>query len=156
MFIATLALIQLQNMLLLGEKLDGKFKGLINGPGGVQEPGETLLECLLRECMEEFRISLYREQVRHLAVLNCYAAGILDFQVHVYWTDSIGGIPQETTAMRPHWAFCDELPYDKMHPGDRYWIPQALDHAQFNANLYYKEPGRGFQGIEFLSYDPTV
>lgn len=156
MFTATLALIEIQNLVLLGEKKDGRFKGLVNGPGGVQEPGESLVDCLVRETWEEFKILLDKDSLQHVAVLDCYTGDELDFRVHVYWTNGFIGFPEETESMKPMWAFRNELPYAQMHEADPFWMPRALARVQFNANMYYREQGKGYLGIEFHPFNPAI
>ncbi|MCX6787082.1 MAG: hypothetical protein NTY93_00970 [Candidatus Kaiserbacteria bacterium] len=67
MKIATLAIITRGNKILLGLKRNGCEigDGTLNGPGGKQEPCETLVECLMRVRGEKFNANVYyRERAK--------------------------------------------------------------------------------------------
>jgi 8-oxo-dGTP pyrophosphatase MutT (NUDIX family) len=59
MKIATLGIVLKGGKVLLGEKKKGEIgTGVLSGPGGKLDPGETLEECLIRETREELKIEL--------------------------------------------------------------------------------------------------
>ena len=39
----------------------------------------------------------------------------------------------ETEEMKPSWFEIDKMPYDKMFPDDKYWMPYILDGKKINA-----------------------
>jgi 8-oxo-dGTP diphosphatase len=154
MKIATLGIITRGNQVLLGLKQGGSEigDGTLNGPGGKKEPDETILECLLRETEEEVGIVLNPEQVEKLAIITFHAAGVSDFQVHVYRSSSFSGEPHETSSMIPGWYDVHTFPIDRMLESDRAWFPLVIRGKKFRANVYYRERAKGFIRIEFYPF----
>lgn len=152
---ATLAIIVKDNQVLLGEKKKGEIgTGTLNGPGGKQEEGETLVECLVRETKEELDITLLPEKLTYSGVITFCVAGVPDFEVHIYRTDTFEGTPKETADMIPGWYPTTRLPLEKMLESDRAWFEKAVQGKTFNATVYYKERAKGFERIEFLPPTP--
>lgn len=157
MKLATLALIDTGERVLFGEKKRGEIgTGKRNGPGGKLEPGETLLECIVREAREELKIELDPAALTHVAVVTFFSAGEPDFKVHVYWTDTFTGEPTETVHMIPHWHERKNLPFHLMHDGDWTWLPTALNQEKFNAHVYFSGRAEGWIDTQFFDYDPTL
>ncbi len=138
---------------MLGEKKKGEIgTGTLNGPGGKLDPGETLVECLVRETFEELEIRLNPATLEEIAVITFFAAGVSDFKVHIYWTDEFEGELHETADMIPSWHALNKLPFDQMLEGDREWFAKAVRGEKFNANVYYKERAKEFERIEYLPF----
>lgn len=157
MRIATLAIITPGNQVLLGLKKGKPLigAGTLNGPGGHLEPGETILECVIRETEEEIGITLEPEKVEKVAVITFYSGGVPDFEVHTYRAYDFIGEPKETESMIPEWYDIDRLPVDRMLQSDRAWFPQLIRGEKFNANVYYRNRARDFNRIEFFPFsDP--
>ncbi len=153
MKIATLALIIQNGHVLLGRKKKGEIgTNTLNGPGGKLEPGESLVDCVVRETNEELGIKLVPEQLDEVAVITFYAAGEPDFKVHVYRTDYFEGTLAETADMIPAWYPCDDLPLDQMLESDRMWFGKAIAGEKFRADVYYLARAKDFQRIEFADY----
>lgn len=156
MKIATLAIITRDGKTLLGEKKKGEIGiGTLNGPGGKLDPGETILECVIRETMEELKITLFANRLEKVAVITFFSAGDPDFQVHVYRTDYLEGELTETADMIPGWYANDSLPFDRMLGSDHMWFRRVVDGEPFNANVYYRERMKGFERIDFLPFEDT-
>ena len=66
--LATLMFVVQKGRILLIRKKRGIGAGKVNGPGGKFEPGETALQCVLREVREELHIDI--EDAREMGVLN--------------------------------------------------------------------------------------
>lgn len=155
MVIATLGIILGENgkEVLLGEKKKGRVgTGVLSGPGGGQEPGETLEECLIRETQEELELVLDSASLELVAVIDFYAAGALDFSVYIYHAKILFGEIKETADMIPGWYPVDDLPFDRMFGSDRYWFEKAVRGEKFRANVYYYKRAKGFIRIEFLPF----
>ena len=123
MKIATLGIITRGNQVLLGLKQGGSEigDGTLNGPGGKQEPHETILECLTRETAEEVGIVLDPQQVEKLAIITFYAKPeVLDFQVHVLHKQ-FEYEPRETPSI-PAWYDINAFPIGRMLESDRAWF----------------------------------
>lgn len=144
--------------ILLGEKRGGSEigDGTLNGPGGKQEPGETLLECACRETEEEVGIRLNPALLEKAAVLTFYAAREPDFEVHVYRAFAFEGVPTATESMVPGWYPVEKLPLDRMLESDRRWLPQLLCGERFNAQVFYRERAKEFERIVFLPFVPEA
>ena len=157
MKIATLALIVRKNTVLLGFK-QGKPEigdGKLNAPGGKVEPGETILKCLVRETKEEVDVELDPRRAEEVAVIVFYAAGVADFEVHVFRTETFTGEPHDTESMRDlYWYPIDDLDdmKDDMHESDLRWMPQAIRGRKFRAHVFYERRGEGFKEIKFFPY----
>jgi 8-oxo-dGTP diphosphatase len=153
MKIATLGVIFEDNQILLGEKKKGEIgTGVLSGPGGKLDPGETLSECLVRETREELEIELDSASLELVAVIDFYAAGELDFRVYTYFGKILSGKIHETADMIPAWYPSNALPFDRMYEADRHWLAKALQGEKFNANVYYRSRARDFDHIDFLPF----
>ncbi|KND49718.1 MAG: 8-oxo-dGTP diphosphatase / 2-hydroxy-dATP diphosphatase [Parcubacteria bacterium C7867-008] len=154
MKVATLAIIVKDGKVLLGEKKKGEIgTGTLNGPGGKLDPGESVLECLIRETDEELGIELFPEYLKKVAIITFFAAGEPDFQVHVYRTDTFEGELVETADMIPNWYDIEDIPYDRMLGSDHMWFARAISGEPFNANVYYRERTKDFINIDFLPFE---
>lgn len=152
MKIATLGLVIRDGKLLLGEKKKGEIgTGVLSGPGGKLDPGESLTQCLVRETREELGIELDGNALEEVAIIDFYAAGQLDFRVHVFRTDLFTGELTETEDMVPGWYSLDALPFDRMYEGDRHWMARAVRGEKFMADVFYSERAKKFDRIEFTS-----
>ena len=152
MKIATLGVILQDQKVLLGEKKKGEIgTGVLSGPGGKLDPGETLEQCLIRETREELKIELDPASLELTALIDFYAAGEIDFRVYVYRAKVSSGELKETADMVPAWYPLYKLPYERMYEADRYWLPRVLDGEKFRANVYYRDRARDFDRIEFFA-----
>lgn len=124
--VATLMFIRDRDLVLLIRKKRGLGAGKINGPGGRIEPGESPIECAIRETEEELLVTPH----------NVRAAGELFFHAeddmprihgHVFVATAYRGEPRETEEAIPLWTPVHDLPFDEMWEDDRYWLPQVLD-----------------------------
>jgi 8-oxo-dGTP diphosphatase len=155
MKVATLALIKQDGKVLLGEKKKGEIgTGILSGPGGKLDAGETLIECVIRETFEEYGIQLLKEDIRQIARITFYASGEPDFDVHIYHAGRFEGVLMETPDVKtPEWFPLETLPLSRMYDGDRHWFEKALGSEPFCANVYYKERAKEFERIKFLPPD---
>lgn len=104
----------------MGLKKRGTAKDKWNGFGGKQERGETVVQTMLRELKEEADVDgIDYEQVGFLDFGN-------DACAYLYLVTSWKGTPAETEEMVPQWFDIDQIPYDRMWPGDRVWLPRIL------------------------------
>lgn len=155
---ATLGIITRGDQVLLGLKQGNPEigEGTLNGPGGKQEPGETLVECLVRETEEELGILLNPGAAEKVAIITFHGNGVPRFEVHVYRADEFRGEPRETESMVPGWYDIDALPLDRMLPSDHAWFPRAIRGEKFNANVYYEDGTKGFTHIEFFPFEGSA
>ena len=153
MKIATLGIILQDNKVLLGEKRKGEIgTGVLSGPGGKLDLGETLPECLVRETREELEIELDPASLELVALIDFYAMGEVDFRVYVYHARILSGELHETADMVPAWYPLSDATFDRTYEADRHWLPKAARGEKFNANVYYRDRARDFDRIEFLPF----
>jgi 8-oxo-dGTP diphosphatase len=124
--IATLVYLIDGDRLLLIRKLRGHGMGKVNGPGGKVEPDETPLACAARECMEETGITpLDLEPLVELRFLDDEDREPpmlgLAFRARRFH-----GTPHPTPEAEPFWCSVNSIPYARMWPDDRIWLPRLL------------------------------
>ncbi len=158
MKLATIAIITWQGETLLGFKTTGETgKGTFNGPGGKYENDvdRDLADCVIRETAEEIKVTLFRDQLKKVAILTCFSGDEITYEVHVFRTSDFQGAPRETKDMIPEWFPNDALPFEKMLEADRAWFRRAIDGEPFCANIYYREGTQDFQKIRFFPFRDT-
>lgn len=128
--------------LLLQRKSAGRLgEGKWNGPGGKVEPGETPLECVVREVWEE----------TGLTVSDLTEQGVVDFYfgekpepdwvVHIYTTSTFSGEPKGSDEGELRWFSVDEVPYGEMWQDDAHWLPVLLEGKRFRGVFIYDVDG---------------
>jgi len=122
---ATLLFVVRDGRILLIEKKRGHGAGKVNGPGGKIDPGETPLECALRETEEELLISV--KTARKAAELRFHMSDYPDIICHVFIAKDFDGTPTETDEAVPLWVALDAIPYERMWQDDRHWLPLVLE-----------------------------
>lgn len=109
---------------LLIRKKRGLGAGKINGPGGKMDPGETSLECAVRETQEELGVTAL-EPVKHGELWFQFVDG-LALHVDVFRATRWQGEPVETPEAIPLWTSLAELPFEEMWADDRFWLAEVL------------------------------
>jgi 8-oxo-dGTP diphosphatase len=120
---------------LLIRKLRGLGAGKINAPGGRIEPGESALECAVREVREETGVT----------PIDVSEHGTLSFQfvdgysIHavVFRAERHRGKPRATDEAIPLWADVDRLPFSEMWADDRLWVPLLLQGRHFSGRFVF-------------------
>lgn len=134
----TLCLICKDSNILLGMKKRGFGAGKWNGFGGKLKDGETIEEAAKREVLEEAGVE----------VKSLEKQGILEFEfennpeileVHVFGAADFSGEPKESDEMAPQWFVADALPFDKMWPDDRHWMPLFLSGKNFIGKFLFNK-----------------
>lgn len=132
---ATLLFVRRDDQILLIEKKRGLGAGLINGPGGRLEPGETPLQAAIREVQEELCVT----------PTGIEFAGELKFQFtdgysihgHVFTATDCIGEARETDEAVPLWTSVEKIPYDRMWADDRLWVPLMLSGTPFYGRFIF-------------------
>jgi 8-oxo-dGTP diphosphatase len=114
---------QAQTVLLIRKKR-GLGAGKINGPGGKIDPGETSLECAIRETQEELGVTAF-EPVKHGELWFQFVDG-LALHVDVFRATRWEGEAIETPEAIPLWTPLNALPFDEMWADDRFWLAELL------------------------------
>ena len=142
--ICTLLFVHKAGRVLMIRKKRGLGAGLINGPGGRLEPGETPLECAIRETQEELCITA--KEVKPVAELFFHAEDEMPtIHGYVYVATDFEGEPTETDEAIPIWFDVEDIPYDEMWQDDKYWLPRVL-------NGEYLHGWFSFEGEALLDY----
>ena len=140
----TLTVIENKGRILLGMKKRGFGEGRWNGFGGKPNDGESLLDCVCRETVEEAGIVIPKSELQLVGVLDFYFTNKppdWNQQVHVYRASSYVGTPIETDEMRPKEFVVDAIPYAEMWPDDVHWLPLVLSGKKVRGSFTFGEDG---------------
>ena len=141
---ATLMFVVNNGRILLIEKKRGLGAGKINGPGGKIDPGETPLQCVIRETQEELLITpLNPRKIGELWFSMSDSPHIL---CHVFRADDHLGTPTETDEAVPLWTSIESIPYTRMWEDDRHWLPLLLKETHFHGRFIFE--GESMQWME--------
>jgi 8-oxo-dGTP diphosphatase len=113
-----------RGLVLLIRKKRGLGAGKINGPGGKLDPGETELECAIRETEEELGVTAL-DAVKHGELWFQFTDG-LGMKVGVFRATRWMGEPRETAEAIPLWTALDALPLEEMWADDRLWLHEVV------------------------------
>lgn len=124
---ATLTLFMEGNKILLGEKKRGFAKGTLNGIGGKQDPGEIIEQTMIRECQEEVGATpIDFIQVGKIDFDTWYKGEHAIMEMYIYNCYAYTGQIKESDEILPLWFDKDNIPFDRMLPDDKLWLPQVL------------------------------
>lgn len=135
----TLCIVHKDAKVLLGMKKRGFGKGRWNGFGGKVKADETIEEAVKRELYEEAGI-----ETRNIDQL-----GVMEFsfenspeilEVHIFRIEEFQGEIKETEEMKPKWFSEDEIPFEKMWPDDKFWMPLFLKNKKFKGKFLLDKP----------------
>jgi 8-oxo-dGTP diphosphatase len=121
--------------ILLIRKKRGLGAGKINGPGGRIGPGETPLECAIREVREELCVTPVG--VRCCGELSFQFLDGLSLHGYVFTASDCEGEPRETEEATPLWTPIGKIPYDEMWADDRLWVPLMLAGTRFEGRFLF-------------------
>lgn len=139
-FITTLLLLKKDNKILLAMKKRGFGEGKYNGVGGKLEEGETPEMAMLRETKEEINIVPTKYEKVGIMEFNEYVKGEpANLIFHLYIATKWDKEPEETDEMKPEWFDIENIPYDRMFPDDKYWLPIILDGKKINGFFEFDE-----------------
>lgn len=128
--IMTLCFLFRGSEILLGMKKQGFGAGRWNGFGGKVNPGEKIEEATRREMFEEAGVTVGEIEKTGILEFEFVKKGEI-LQVHIYKTEDFAGEIKESGEMKPEWFNIERIPFDKMWPDDKYWIPLMLKEKKF-------------------------
>ncbi len=129
-----LGIVVKDNEILLGMKKRGFGEGWYNGLGGKVRDTETIERALERECLEEAGIRVTNYEKRGL--INFHFPD-KEIEVSVYAIIRYEGSPTESEEMRWEWFKIEQIPYDRMWPADRHWLPVFLEGKRFSGEVTF-------------------
>ncbi len=134
---ATLMFIRQKGQLLMIHKKRGLGAGYYNAAGGRMEPGETPLECAIRETQEELCITP-RDPEHAGTVMFQFVDG---HSIHgeIFIASEFEGTPTETEEAIPIWFHENDLPYHNMWADDPVWLPKLLSGEKFTGRFIFDE-----------------
>lgn len=131
--VATLLFVRVEGKVLLMRKKRGLGAGLINAPGGKQEPGESVPDTARRETREELGVDVgavtWAEEHRFE-----FTNGNR-MHVHVFEAREMRGTPIETEEAIPLWVQEDRVPFDEMWEDDALWLPLLFRGQRFSCRF---------------------
>lgn len=148
----TLCIVYQPPKILLGLKKRGFGIGRWNGFGGKVQSSETIDECVKREVFEEAGVE----------IKNPTKVGIIEFafqnnqeilEVHIYRAEKFSGEPAESDEMAPKWFRMDEIPFEKMWPDDKFWLPLLLGGKRFKGKFLFDRPSSAEYSAKIISQD---
>lgn len=134
--VKTLCIIEKGNQVLLGMKKKGFGEGWWNGFGGKVEEGEEIEEAAIRETQEEVGIKINKLEKRG-TILFHFKGDPDPIEMHIFAVIDFKGKPIESEEMKPRWFDKKDIPYDKMWPADREWLPIYLEGKYFEGEVHF-------------------
>lgn len=125
---ATLLFIVDGDRVLLIRKKRGFGMGKVNGPGGKLDPGETELECAVRETQEELGVTAV-DAVKRGELWFQFVDG-LAMHVAVFHATQHEGEAIETEEAAPLWTPVHAIPFEQMWADDIHWLSRMLTGAE--------------------------
>lgn len=134
---------------LLIRKKRGLGAGKINGPGGKTEPGETPMECAVRETREELGVTAL--DPAHHGELRFQFTDGMRMLVDVFVATRHEGEAIETPEALPLWTSLDALPFDQMWADDAHWLAQTLvERRHFRGRFVFDSDTMLSHEVEWL------
>lgn len=132
---ATLCFVQRNEHVLLIEKKRGLGKGKVNGPGGKFDPGETALQCAIRETQEELGVTPLNPQ--HRGMIRFQFTDGYGIEAHLFLATNCEGEAVETDEAVPLWTHLDLIPYRRMWADDILWLPHFLNGKTISGEFLF-------------------
>jgi len=125
--LATVCFLQRNGRVLLQERAPGRrWAGRLNGPGGKVAAGESPDAAIVREVREETGLLLLDPTARGRLELRFGEPCHERMRVVVYAADQWTGRVRGSREGPLHWRSAARLPFDRLWPDMRYWLPLVL------------------------------
>ncbi|MDR0957032.1 MAG: 8-oxo-dGTP diphosphatase [Candidatus Nomurabacteria bacterium] len=142
---ATLLYLVKGDEILLAEKGRKIGAGKVNGVGGKMEPSDkNITATMIREAIEEIGVTPTKFQ--KMAEMVFYNPGDgedpkpQEMRVHVFVATEWKGEPTSTIeAKTPRWFNKNGLPFERMLPDDKFWLPRVLGGEKLVGKFYFND-----------------
>lgn len=116
------------NQVLLGRKKKGLGLGKYVAPGGKLEPGEAVLDAMVREVREEVGLTVHGPDLVPLGLLTYLFPHRPSWsqQSSVFLARTWDGVEEESNELAPEWFSSDALPLQEMWNDAQHWLLTAL------------------------------
>lgn len=138
--------------LLLAMKKKGFGQGKWNGIGGKLDSNKrdkNIFDTAIREMKEEIGVKI--KDMERVAILNFHYPYLTnsekEWPVHVFLVKDWEGEPKESEEMKPKWFKIKKIPFNKMWPDDKFWLPKILKGERIKAKFSFK-PGELIDSYE--------
>ena len=136
----TLSLLKKDNKILLGMKKRGFGEGKYNGVGGKLKENETPEIAMIRETQEEINVTPTKYEKVGIIEFDEYYKGKKENVVfHLYMVYEWNGKPSESDEIQPILFDISEIPFSKLFPDDKYWLPLVLEGKKIRAYFEFDE-----------------
>jgi 8-oxo-dGTP diphosphatase len=127
-----------------GKKAGDVHQGKYNAPGGKIEPGESPLEAVFREVLEETGLRVtYCRRLGFLAFPGFHEdaeGGAVDESVHVFLVTGFeGDMLTECDEGVLEWVPAARVMELPLWEGDRHFLPFVIDERRFEGKLVYEK-----------------
>jgi 8-oxo-dGTP pyrophosphatase MutT (NUDIX family) len=151
---ATVCFIRKDHKILLQERPCGRrWAGILNGPGGKIENDETPLQAVNREISEETSLKLIDVTAHGTVRLILGDGEDQQLLVHVFSTSRFSGRPRGAEGSL-RWFSDNRLPFDRMWPDQRYWLPLVLDGGQLDVVCSFDAAGKQLRSCRLQLHLP--
>jgi len=138
--------------ILLAFKKKGFGAGKWNGVGGkldFNKRDKNIFDTAIREMKEEIGVKI--KDMERVAILNFHYSYLTnsekEWPVHVFLVKDWEGEPKESEEMKPKWFKIKKIPFNKMWPDDKFWLPKILKGEKLKAKFNFK-PGELIDSYE--------
>lgn len=129
--------------ILLAFKKKGFGAGKWNGVGGkldFNKRDKNIFDTAIREMKEEIGVKI--KDMERVAILNFHYPYLTnsekEWPVHVFLVKDWEGEPKESEEMKPKWFKIKKIPFNKMWPDDKLWLPKILKGEKLKAEFSFK------------------
>ena len=142
MITATICEIINDGRLLLQRKAAGRFgEGKWNGPGGKLKPGESPVDGVIREVLEETGLTIQDPVL--LGNIDFYFGEktMPDWTTYVFRVTEFTGELVSNDEGELWWFDFNDIPYDDMWEDDIHWLPYLLEGKKVIGTFWFDEGG---------------
>lgn len=135
---------KIKKEILLGVKEKGFGSGKYNGVGGRFDPSKdkNIFNTVFREIKEEIGIKAL--DIKNLAILDFHHPYLQNrrrksWRVYAFLITDWQGRPKKSKEMKPRWFRINKIPFDKMWPDRKFWLPKVLKGEKVKPKFLYKD-----------------